>query len=213
MTPGVLVTVMIHIALAVPHAPPGLPEPWYCNASRATLNAPVPAALMQGYERELRRYGTVRDHFGFGTWTAGDATAADVMFEENDHVEVRTTVARARAFLPAFLTRMRRDLHQREALGEIIGDTNAPAASQRTRIAVIVPNARADYATLRRIHEIFGDRGNGGATQYDVPGGVFVYSGVLPASAPRIEGEIGRAGFRFRTEPETFVTAGAPPCR
>jgi hypothetical protein len=62
------------------------------------------------------------------------------------------------------------------------------------------------------LHEIFGDRGNGGASQYDVAGGVLVYSGVLPADAPRIEAAVHDAGFAYATEPETFVTSDAPAC-
>ncbi len=147
-----IVHVVIHIMLIAPRAKTAGGAEWYCAADHAHADAPVSSALMNLYERELRRYGTVRDQFGFGTWTVGSAPSADVAFEEGDHVDIRTHLSTARSFLPAFLHRLRADLHQREALGEIFGGAYGTPQQDRTRIEVVLPPERADYATIVRIH-------------------------------------------------------------
>jgi len=65
---------------------------------------------------------------------------------------------------------------------------------------------------VRALHEIFGDHGAGGASQYPEGLGVRVYSGVAPAATARVEAALRRAGFTYTTEPEIFVTVDAPPC-
>ena len=206
------VRVFVHVPLAMPHALPGTGGPWYCTPGRLHVDAPVSAALIASYERTLRAHGRVTDRFGFGTWTIGTNPTADVAFEDDDHIEIDTHAGEAARFLPAFLHRMRGDLAQQEALGEIAGAAEPAIGEVRTRITVTLAPARADYATLRTLHVIFGDHGNGGASQFADESGVRVYSGVTHAASARIEAELRRAGFAYATEPETFVTVDAPPC-
>jgi hypothetical protein len=186
---------------------------WYCSAGRPHTDLPVPETLIRSYERELRREGIVTEQFGFGTWTVGSSPSADVAFLEGDHIDVLTHLSQARRFLPPFLHRLRIDLDQREALGEILGGAYGIPAQTRTRLLVTILFARADYATLASLHRIFGDGGRGGATQVDDGHGVTIYSGTTAASRPRVEGALRRAGFAFSEAPETFVTDDAPPCR
>jgi hypothetical protein len=110
------------------------------------------------------------------------------------------------------LHRVRLDLDQREALGEIVGVSAGTAAQARTRITVVVPFARAGYARLARVHRIFGDRGNGGATQIADSRGVVISTGATADARPRIERALRAAGFAATEEPETFVTDDAPAC-
>jgi len=206
------VRVFVHVPLALPHALPGVRGPWYCAPAGQHIDTPIPASLLASYERTLHAQGRVVDRFGFGTWTVGTSPTADVAFEDDDHIEIDTRASVARHFLPAFLRRMRADLAQREALGEIMGIGDPALGEVRTRVTVTLAPARADYATLRAVHVIFGDHGNGGASQFADEHGVRVYSGVTRAAAVRIEAALHRAGFAFSTEPETFVTDDAPPC-
>jgi hypothetical protein len=110
------VTVVVQVPLNRPHALAG--GPWFCSAGRRSCQAPVPDTLLRSYVRGLSRYGSVREHLGLGTWMAGTSSAADLAFIAVDHVEVRTHLDEARAFLPPLLARLRRDLDQREALAK-----------------------------------------------------------------------------------------------
>jgi hypothetical protein len=207
-----IVRVVVHVMLNVPRAPAGTHGSWYCLPGRPFRITPTPGARIRQYVGELRREGTVHEALGLGTWTVGSAPDADVAFEEGDHIEVVTRLSRARRFLPPLLRRMRVDLDQRETLGEIVGGSYGTPAQARTRIAVVVPFAQAGYERLARLNRIFGDRGNGGATQIADPRGVVVYTGATAAARPRIEGELRAAGFAASEEPETFVTDDAPAC-
>jgi hypothetical protein len=207
-----LVHVVIHVMLAKPQALAGTGGHWYCEPGRPHTVVPTPEALLRSYEHELRSDGIVTDHFGFGTWTVGSSPSAGTAFMEGDHVDVLTHLSTARRFLAPFLHRLRIDLDQREALGEIFGGAYGTAAQARTRILVTLPSVRADYATLVRIHRIFGDAGRGGATQIADEGGVHIYTGTTVRSRPRIEAALRAAGFAYTEEPETFVTDDAPPC-
>ncbi len=207
-----LVHVVVHVMLEKPLPAGSAAGPWYCEPGRPFRVVPTPQALLRDYEATLRREGTVHDQFGFGTWTVGSSPGADVAFEEGDHIDVLTHLSQARRFLPAFLHRMRLDLAQREALGEIFGGAYGTPDQARTHILVTIPFSRASYETLVRLHRIFGDVGRGGATQVADEGGLHVYSGATPAARPRIETELRRAGFAYQEEPETFVTDDAPPC-
>ncbi len=198
--------------LAKPQALAGAGKHWYCEPGRRHSVVPTPEALLRSYEHELRSDGTVSDRFGFGTWTVGSSHSGGTAFMEGDHIDVLTHLSTARRFLPPFLHRLRINLDQREALGEIFGGAYGTAAQTRTRILVTLPSERADYFTLVRIHRIFDDSGRGGATQVADEGGVHIYSGATAASRPRIEAELRAAGFTYSEEPETFVTDDAPPC-
>jgi hypothetical protein len=207
-----IVHVVVHVMLNVPHAPAGAHGPWYCGPGHAFRLTPIPAALIRQYVGVLRREGTVHDALGLGTWTVGSAPNADVAFEEGDHIEVVTRLSRARRFLAPMLHRMRIELDQQEALGEIVGGAYGTPAQTRTRITVVVPFADAGYARLAQLHRIFGDRGRGGATQIAGPQGVVVDTGATSAARARIERDLRAAGFVATEEPETFVTDDAPPC-
>ncbi len=210
--PDPLVHVILHVPLGVPHALPGVTGPWYCAPGRLHVDRPLSDARLAAYERTLRAAGTVRDHLGPGTWTVGSAPSDDVAFELDDHIELIAPLHVARVLVPAFLRRMRADLEQREALGEILGGFYGPPGERRTQLRVTIPLDRADFATLRRVHAIFGDRGNGGATQFDDAAGVEVSSGTDRAATARIEAALRAAGFRYTAAPETFITVDAPDC-
>ena len=205
--------VVIHVMLHKPQALGGVRTQCYCSAGRVHTEVPVPETLIRSYERELRREGSVIEQFGFGTWTVGASPAADVAFEEGDHIDVLTHLSQARRFLPPFLHRLRIDLDQREALGEILGGAHGTRTQTRTRIVVTLPFARADYATQASLHRIFDNRGRGGAAQVAGPHGVTTYSGATGAARPRVENALRHAGFAFSEATETFVTDDAPPCR
>ncbi len=206
------VRVVLHVMLNVPRAPAGAPGPWYCLPGRPFRLAPIPSAVLRRYVADVRREGPVREALGLGTWTVGSAPDADIAFEEGDHIEVVTHLSNARRFLGPLLHRMRVDLDQREALGEIVGGAYGTPAQARTRITVVVPFAQASYERLARLHRIFGDRGRGGATQIADARGVVVYTGATAPARSRIERALRAAGFAATEEPETFVTDDAPPC-
>jgi hypothetical protein len=207
-----LVRVIVHVPLEVPHALPDSRGPWYCAPGRRHDDVPIGNALLASYERALDARGIVVDHFGFGTWTVGSGDTADVAFEEDDHIEVVAHLHAMSVWLRPFLQRMRADLAQRETLGEIIGVADPALGEARTDITVTLPSSRASFATLRTLHHLFGNHGNGGASQYTDAMGVHVSSGVLPADAPRMRADLHHAGFASTTQPETFVTVDAPPC-
>ncbi len=208
-----LVRVVVHVPLDIPHALPGTHGAWYCAAGMPHVDTPIPDGLLASYARALAAHGAaVHDHFGFGTWTVGTNGTAGVAFEQSDHLEATMHLHDALAVVPPLLRRLRAETAQREALGEIIGVASGDAAERRTNIEVTLPFAQADASVLRRLHAIFGDRGNGGATQYDDARGVHVYSGVAHDARARIEAALRRAGFAYTIEPETFVTVDAPAC-
>jgi hypothetical protein len=207
-----IVHVFVHIPMNVPEALPGTRGPWYCAPQAAHDDVPISNALLDAYERALRAHGIVMDHVGFGTWTVGSSATSDVAFEEDDHIEIVARLHAVRAWLRPFLRRVRADLAQREALGEIFGIADPTLGEPRTAIGVTLAPAHASFAALRRMHRIFGNRGNGGASQYTDEGGVRVYSAVLAADVPRIVAELRAAGYASTREPETFVPVDAPPC-
>jgi len=207
-----LVHVIIHVMLLKPQAIGNAHREWYCTAGMQHTDVPVTESLIRGYERDLQRDGVVTEQFGFGTWTVGSSPTADVAFEEGDTVDVLTHLSQARRFLPPFLHRLRIDLDQRETLGEIFGGHYGTPDQSRTRIVVTLPFTRVTYATLVRLHRIFGDSGNGGATQVDDAHGVTVYTGATVDARRRIEAALRRADIAFTEAPETFVTDDAPPC-
>ncbi len=206
------VHVVVHVMLQKPQALDGTRGHWYCQTGRPFRTVPTPTPLLRAYDAELAREGVVHDQFGFGTWAVGSRPDADVAFEEGDHIDVYTRLSQARRFLPPFLHRLRIDLDQREALGEIFGGSYGAPRQARTRITVTLPASRANVATLFRIHHIFGDAGRGGATQISDESGVHIYTGATKNSRPRIEAALRRAGYAYAEEPETFVTDDAPPC-
>jgi hypothetical protein len=177
-----IVTVVVHVPLNRPHALAG--GSWFCSNRRRNYQTPVPDALLRSYVRELSRFGSVRENLGLGTWMVGTSSAADLGFIAVDHIAVRTRLHAARTLLPPLLTRLRRDLDQREALGEIFGGAYGTAAQNRTKLEVVVSFAQARYTTLRRLNLIFGDRGRGGASQYADADGVHIYSSAPPSAAP-----------------------------
>jgi hypothetical protein len=207
------VTVVVHLVLDVPDALRPAPDS-YCFGDRRPVRVePVPTPLFASYERALHAMGPTVDHFGLGTWTVGASDVADVAYEPVDHVYVRTRLDLARRVLPGLLTRMRRELHQQEALGEIFGAADPALGSVRTRIDVRLPFAHADASTLARIHRIFGDGGRSGASQIAASDGIHVWSSVPPQASARIEAELRTAGLAFTTGVETFVPVDAPRCK
>jgi hypothetical protein len=209
---GQLVRVIVHVPLELPRALPGARGPWYCAPRAAHDDVPIGNALLVSYERELRAHGAVMDHVGFGTWTVGSSATSDVAFEEDDHLEIVAPQDEVRAWLRPFLRRVRADLAQREALGEVFGIVDPTLGEPRTALTVTLAPAHASFESLRTLHHIFGNRGNGGASQYTDERGVHLYSAVVAADVSRIEAELRAAGYAWTSEPETFVAVDAPPC-
>jgi hypothetical protein len=207
------VTLIVHVPLAVPdlsHAPADA----QCDGDTRTYPArPLPVALMQRDEAALRAFGTLDDRYGFGTWTAPGTHGATLLrFEDDDHVIVHARPsALARALRP-LLRRMRAEMHQQEMLAEIVGDSDGSLGKKAVLVAVTLPRGRATYANVTRLHRIFADGGDGGASQFDAPAGVDIYSDVAPSAVARISRNIRRAGFPYTTEPITVVEIDAPPC-
>ena len=189
--------------------------PWYCTPQRTHVDHAIREALLNWYEHYLAQHGLVRDHFGIGSWevsSSADEDGLDIAWENEDHVEVVTRLSTARDFVPVILRELRSDTNQQEALGEIIGVAYGDAEQRRTQILVTLPSSRADVRAILTLHHIFGNGGNGGASQYADETGVHVYSGVARADAPRIEATLRRNGFIYTSEPETFVTVDAAAC-
>jgi hypothetical protein len=107
---------------------------------------------------------------------------------------------------------MRAEFHQQEMLAEIVGNRDGSLGKEATIIAVTLPRGRATYADVARLHRLFADGGNGGASQFDAPDGVEIYSDVAPSAVARMSGNVRRAGFSYTTEPITVVEVNAPPC-
>ena len=206
------VTVVVHLVLQVPYALRPAPDSYCFGERRPARLGPLPAPLFASYERTLRAMGPTVERFGLGTWTVGASDRADVAYEPVDHVYVRTRLDLARRALPPLLMRLRRELHQQEALGEIFGAAVPTLGSVRTRVDVRLSFANADGATLARVHRIFGDAGRSGASQIALPDGVHVWSSVAPEALARIEGALRTAGLAFTTGVETFVPVDAPRC-
>ena len=170
------------------------------------IHVPLARAPIARYDRELAHYGAVLDHFGVGTWTVGSKPRAPIVVERDDHIEVITSLATARAFVPGFLHRVRIELHQQETLAEIFGGSYGTPAQRRIRITLTFTAVQATPARLQQVRRIFGNDGHGGDSEYADAAGVHVWSGILPADEPRIEGRLRRAGLVWRHETETFVT-------
>ncbi len=82
-------------------------------------------------------------------------------FEPVDHVFVTARATAVAHLLPALLDRMRRELHQQEALAEVFAAR--PAVGQaRTRLDVVLPYPLARLRELQRVHAIFDDGGRSG---------------------------------------------------
>lgn len=207
------VTLVVHLVLNVPDALHPAPNSYCFGDRRPARLGPVPTPLFASYERTLHAMGPTVDRFGLGTWTVGTSNLADVAYEPVDHVYVRTRLDVARRLLPPLLARIRRELHQQEALGEIFGAAAPTLGSVRTRVDVRLSFANADAARLARVHRIFGDGGRSGASQIAAADGIHVWSSVPPEALPRIEGALRSAGLAFTTGIETFVPVDAPRCR
>ena len=194
---------------------PGITAPWYCTPQRTHVDHAIREARLGWYEHYFAQQGPVRDHFGIGSWevsSSANEDGFDIAWENEDHVEVVTRLSTARDFVPVILRVLRSDTNQQEALGEIIGVAYGDADQRRTRILVTLPSSRADVRAILTLHRIFGNGGNGGASQYADETGVHVYSGVMRVDVTRIEARLRRYRFVYTTEPETFVTVDAPAC-
>lgn len=205
------VTLIVHVPLDSPRATASGVE-WYCEKPRAYVPAPTSAALFADLESQFHALGTTVDRFGFGSWMVGQSKVSDLAFLAYDHVFISTHLAAARRFVPGYLHALRTALHQREALAEIAGGSWPDLGEARLRLDVALPYAQADYRTLRSLHVIFGDAGRSGASQYSDESGVHVYSSVELPAVRRIERELSEAGFRFTSQPSTFIVDDAPEC-
>ncbi len=205
-------TAVVHVPLVMPVVLDPRPDSYCMGEKRLATLAPVPPALFAGYEARLRSIGSVNERFGFGTWLTGVSAKDGVAFEDDDHVFVTAPLSVLERALPPLLHRMRRELHQQETLAELFG-TSAGPGERRTRLEVVVPYGRESYARLQEIHRIFDDAGRSGASQFDDAGGVHVYSSVAPEALGRIGAALRSAGYAFRSEPSTFITDAAPPCK
>ncbi len=211
---AVRVVVVVHVPLEVPHAAPGARGEWYCARNRAAATqTPIDTALLARYDDDLAHFGSVGDHYGFGTWMPGATRRDAVEFEADDHIFITTSATSAEAFLPKFLHRLRLELHQREAFGEVVGDPAAGVGGERRiHVNVTIPFDDATTERVRRLHAIFGDDGRGGASQYDDGKGVHVYSAVKPADLQRISRTLTVEQYRFVTAVEAVFVDDAKPC-
>jgi hypothetical protein len=191
-----LCLLLVIAALAAPASP----------TVHVMIHVPLANAPRRFYHAELSRYGRVIDHFGAGTWTDSGDPAARIVAEGVDHIEVITTLRSARAFLPAFLHRLRIAQHQHETLGEIFGGAYGSNGQTRTRFHVTLKLAQSAGPFVMGLHRIFANNGDGGDSEYADMHGVHVYSGVRPADAPRIAALLAHRGIAYATEPETFIT-------
>jgi purine nucleoside permease len=171
-----------------------------------TLNtgARTPPGIIAGYEREFRALGGVVDHPGVGSWMPSGG--GRLTFDADDHVFITTTAARARAFLATFLPRLRRDVHQDSALGEILDGWYGSVAEERRRVEVVLPLTCQCEARIRAIHLLFGKAG--GASQYDDLSGTHIYSSVMPQQAGTFVNALHRMHLESRVTRSTFVLAG-----
>jgi hypothetical protein len=184
-----VVTVVVHVPL------------------RLNSGAPTPPAVIARYEREFKRLGAVVDHPGVGSWAP--KPSAPPSFEPDDHVFITTTPRQARAFLAAFLPRMRRELHQDATLGEIFGGWYGDPRDERRRVEAILPLTCFCDARLRAIHAVL-DRA-GGASQYDGLDGIHVYSSVPPAMVQRIVTALQGLRVAPQVTKSTFILAITSP--
>jgi hypothetical protein len=205
------VTLVVHVVLDVPQALEPRPDSYCFGERRPFRSTSIPAATLARYDAALATLGTVQDRFGFGSWGAGATGSGGVAFEPVDHIFVRARAEDVAGVLRPLLGRIRRELHQQEALAEIFAAR--PALGQaRTRIDVVVPYARSRLATLLRVHEIFDDGRRGGASQYAAPDGIHVDSSPRPGREARIEGELRAAGIAFAASAARFIPVDAPRC-
>jgi hypothetical protein len=207
------VTVVIHVVLAVPELLRPAPDAYCMGERRPYRLTPPPERALRRYEQRLAAEGAVRDHYDLGTWTAGAADLADVAFEPVDHLFVTLPRSRVKPIVRPLIHQMRLDLHQQEVLAEILDGAYPSLGEVRTRIEVLLPFERANYAPITTLHRLFGDRGRAGASQYADARGLHISSGVAAGDAARIEAALRRAGFRYTSAPGTFLTDDAPPCR
>ena len=187
---------LLAAALAAPIGP----------AVHVMIHIPLANAPRRFYHAELSRHGRIIDHFGIGTWTNSGDPHAKIVAEGVDHLELITTPADARAFLPGFLHRMRIAQHQHETLGEMFGGVYGTPAQTRTRFIVTLRLTQAAGRRVMGLHRIFANGGNGGDSEYADLHGVHVYSGIRPADAPRIAALLVRSGIAYTAQPETFIT-------
>jgi hypothetical protein len=211
-TASPLVTIVVHVPLAVPDVSSAPPDAQCAGDTRTYRSVPLSPSLLHAYESTLHEVGTVQDLLGFGTWSIPGANADAVNFEADDHIFVRATLPDVRRVLPPLLRRMRRELHQQEILAEVFETYDPSLGKRHTRISVTVPYARAIYPNVAVLHRIFDDGGRSGASQYDGPDGVHIYSSVALASVARIEKQLLAADFPYATEASTFVAVDAPKC-
>lgn len=209
--PQPTVTVVVHVVLDVPQALRPAPDSYCFGERRPFRSTSIPNATLARYDAALGMLGPVEDRFGFGTWGAGARGRAGVVFEPVDHIFVRARAGAVAGVLLPLLARMRRELHQQEALAEIFA--SGPTLGQaRTRLDVVIPYARSRFATLARIHEIFDDGRRGGASQYAAADGIHVDSSPVPGAETRIERALRAAGIAYSATAARFIPVAAPRC-
>ncbi len=210
--PAAPVTLVVHVVIDVPQALDPRPDSYCLGERRPFRTTSIPDATLARYDAALAALGPVQDRFGAGSWGAGaTAPGGGVAFESVDHIFVRARPEAVAGILLPLLARMRRELHQQEALAEIFAAR--PALGQaRTRIDVLVPFARARFAALLRVHEIFDDGRRGGASQYAAPDGIHVDSSPRPGREARVEGALRAAGIAFTASAARFIPVDAPRC-
>lgn len=168
---------------------------------RLNSGRPTPPAVIARYEREFKRLGAVVDHPGVGSWAP--KPSAPPSFEPDDHVFITTTPQQARSFLVTFLPRMRRELHQDAALGEIVSGWYGDPRDERLRVEAILPLTCFCDARLRAIHAVLAQAG--GASQYDDLDGIHIYASVRPQRAGVIVTRLKRMQIVPNVTKSTFV--------
>jgi hypothetical protein len=171
---------------------------------RLNSGAPTPPATIARYEREFHALGTVVDHRGIGSWTP-DGTS-HLVFDNDDHAFITTTARRARAFLVAFLPRMRRELRQTATLGEILGGWYGTSAERRLRVTLALPQMCACAGLIRAIHLAFAPAG--GDSEYDDRHGIHIYSSVPLDRADAVVATLRKLRLAPAVTRSTFILFG-----
>ena len=198
---GAGVTVFLHVPLEANWRSDGS-VPNDCNFSQPSKATLLPAWLRRRYDRTFAWVGATTESLGPGSWIG----PAGLTFERDLHVTIRTTQARAQAFVPAFLRSSRRELHQHETLAEIAGASFAGGVRMK-RVVATVPLPGSRTAGILQLHRIF-DRYAGGASEYDDADGIHVAASTPLAAVAALQKALSQGGFAFTTTDSTvFVSS------
>jgi hypothetical protein len=157
----------------------------------------LPAGTLAGYHRAFSALGPMVDHLGNGSWIN---PAGKLVLERNDDVFVTTTLTKARAFLPGFLSRLRRELRTGSVLGEMVtGASPMKGEEARTQVEVDVPTQFATAVARALAADA------GGSSQYAVNGIEHLSVDATAAMMPSLRATLTRMQRKWTEAPVLFV--------